>query len=123
MPHGYLWSSAHRWLASSHDAAFYWSHAGSFFNAPILGRWWDTLSREYWPEEQVDSILADFEGEQGDRRQEVVFIGIDVVKRRAAIENALDECLVNDEELTAYLDAANNNFRREIFPTDFFKVG
>ncbi|KAH8097615.1 ATP binding protein [Aureococcus anophagefferens] len=27
------------WLASSHDAAYYWSHAGAFFNAELLGRW------------------------------------------------------------------------------------
>lgn len=27
------------WLAASHDGAYYWSHAGSHFEAQLLGRW------------------------------------------------------------------------------------
>lgn len=117
-----LRSKGFMWLAHNKDAAFYWSHAGSYFDAPVLGRWWDTLPREYWPEDQVEAILSDFDGEYGDRRQEVVFIGLDVVKKRGIIEKALDECLVTDEEFEQYLNAESNIERREkYFHTDFFK--
>ena len=33
------------WLADSHVAANYWSHAGSSFELQCLGRWWSTLPR------------------------------------------------------------------------------
>jgi G3E family GTPase len=34
------------WLATSHDAAYYWSHAGNHFAAELQGRWWATLPED-----------------------------------------------------------------------------
>lgn len=45
-------------------------------------------------------LVQDFEGEFGDRRQELVFIGIAV--RRTALETALDACLATPEELVRH---------------------
>ena len=111
-------SKGFMWLANSHDAAYYWSHAGRFFQAPILGRWWATLARDYWPPDQIESIASDFAGDDGDRRQEIVFIGVDAVKHRRPIEDALDACLLTDDELSVYRQA-DENLRSQSFPSNF----
>ena len=105
------------WLASSHDAAYYWSHAGNHFAAELMGRWWATLPEERYPEDMRASILSDFDGEDGDRRQEIVFIGVGAVAQQAAITEALDACLLTDDELAQYR-AADDDARPELFPSD-----
>jgi hypothetical protein len=71
-----------------------------------VGRWWDTVPREQWPEWQAEAIAADFEGEEGDRRQEIVFIGLGMDTARAKITKALDGCLLTDEEMAMYKENA-----------------
>ena len=105
------------WLASSHDAAYYWSHAGNHFAAELMGRWWATLPEDRYPEDMRASILSDFDGEDGDRRQEIVFIGVGAVAQQAAITEALDACLLTDDEMAAYR-AADDDARPELFPSD-----
>jgi len=114
-------SKGFMWLANSHEAAYYWSHAGRFFQAPILGRWWATLDQQYWPPDQIDSIQADFQGDDGDRRQEIVFIGVDAVANKQPIESALDACLLTDDELDTYRHA-DDKLRRDTFPSNFEKI-
>lgn len=97
------------WVANSHVAALYWSHAGSSFEMSCLGRWWATLPRTEWPEEAMDTILSDFDDNAnvGDRRQELVFIGEfgadDSNANEELISRALDDCLLTDEEWNEYL--------------------
>ena len=105
------------WLASSHDAAYYWSHAGNHFAAELMGRWWATLPEDRYPEDMRASILSDFDGADGDRRQEIVFIGVGAVAQQAAITEALDACLLTDDEMAAYR-AADDDARPELFPSD-----
>ena len=71
-------AAARKHVISNVSRRYYWSHAGAFFTAELLGRWWDTLPPEHWPEDLVESIKADFSGDDGDRRQEIVFIGMEV---------------------------------------------
>ena len=57
-----------------------------------MGRWWSSVDRTSWPEAHVPSIEADCEGEWGDRRQELVFIGANMrqVKKLADARPAAD---------------------------------
>mmetsp|Transcript_9348 Transcript_9348/g.12314 ORF Transcript_9348/g.12314 Transcript_9348/m.12314 type:complete len:590 (-) Transcript_9348:244-2013(-) len=92
------------WLANTDVAALYWSHAGAGFELAFMGRWWDSLPRNEWPVGSEQAILEDFEGEYGDRRQELVFIGLNL--KAPGVENtirkALDDCLLTDEEVKIY---------------------
>eukprot|EP00904_Undaria_pinnatifida_P014190 jgi/Undpi1/9901/HiC_scaffold_28.g12355.m1 len=97
-------SKGFMWLAFSDKAAMYWSHAGASFEVLCLGRWWDSLERAQWPPEQEAAITEDFEGAYGDRRQELVFIGLGMNEEatRGSISGALDACLLTDEEMRVY---------------------
>jgi len=92
-----LRSKGFLWLAGESDVAFYWSQAGSHLDLSEMGRWWASVPAETWPEVHKDSIRADFDGENGDRRQELVFIGAGLSED--AISAALDACLLSDAEL------------------------
>ena len=85
------------WLDSEATAALYWSQAGKQIEVTEMGRWWSAVDRASWPEAHVGSILADCEGDWGDRRQELVFIGANM--DQAKIVEALDACLATDEEM------------------------
>lgn len=109
------------WLSCESQVALYWSQAGRQIEVSEMGRWWAAVDRAKWPEAHIASILADCEDEWGDRRQELVFIGANLVcfqplplpfpssalrvvdpvclQPRDAIEDALDECLATDEEM------------------------
>ncbi|CAM9278731.1 unnamed protein product [Ascophyllum nodosum] len=100
-------SKGFMWLAFSDKAAMYWSHAGASFEVLCLGRWWDSLDRAQWPPGQQEAIMEDFEGVYGDRRQELVFIGLGMgdESTRRSITSALDSCLLTDEEMRSYDEA------------------
>ncbi len=113
-------SKGFSWLANSHIAAYYWSHAGSSFELQCLGRWWATLCRDQWPEEAIDDILIDFDCADhddnvevmesvGDRRQEIVFIGqcLNNIKKQEIIEQCLDSCLLTEDEFALYTKMRN----------------
>lgn len=104
-----LRSKGFAWTADSNIKALYWSHAGSSFEMQCLGRWWATLHRSQWPEENTEGILSDFDSVDhneskgdtvGDRRQEIVFIGpgLGAQTFQSAITEMLDSCLLTDEE-------------------------
>jgi G3E family GTPase len=84
------------WLATFHTAALYWDHSGGHFSLVNIGQWWAATDGG------MEGHADEFDGEFGDRRQEIVFIGVhlDFVE----IEQCLDECLLNDAELKVYQD-------------------
>ena len=117
---GFTWLAPTQWSgimedAWRHDTAMYLSHAGRHMSIDSAGKWWATIPREQMDKffdgemahEKERILREDFVSEEfGDRRQELVFIGIDVDKE--AITKALDECLLTDEELETYRQQLNN---------------
>jgi G3E family GTPase len=100
-PGNVLRSKGFFWLASRPDAAGQWSQAGGVMRHGPAGIWWAAAPREHWPEdpEQRARIEAEFDGEYGDRRQELVFIGQNLQPERT--REILDDCLLSDEEMAA----------------------
>lgn len=100
---GVIRSKGFLWIASRHDQAFIWSQAGVSVQINPAGLWWAAAPEEEWPEDTPENqeLLADikfeFQGKYGDRRQEIVLIGMDM--DRPVIESMLEDCLLTDEEM------------------------
>ena len=88
------------WINHFHNEMFYWSHAGAHVQLVSAGPWWATLEDVH---EIEDNVKQDFQEPYGDRRQEVVFIGIDMDE--AAIRKKLEAALLTPEEFENYKQA------------------
>lgn len=91
------------WLATRPNQSGSWSQAGVMLTLEG-GHFWFCLEPESeWgaPTEDVLNMMrADQEGKWGDRQQQIVFIGERL--DRAGIEESLDGCLLNDEEMRSF---------------------
>ncbi len=87
------------WLASKPQEAGSWSQAGGLMRYGFAGRWWRFVPQTQWPQEaeSVAAIQQTWHADTGDCRQELVFIGQNM--DFAALGHALDQCLLDDEEL------------------------
>jgi len=110
---GFCWLAPNNWNGQGedkwrHDVTMFWSHAGKHFGINTAGRWWDTLSKEqmkgYFTTnmKEYERILEEdwISEEWGDRRQELVFIGVKIDEIK--IREALDACLCTEDEMTSY---------------------
>ena len=99
LPKGLLRSKGFCWIATRSDLVGLWSQAGQIAELSPHAFWWDTVPPSEWPEdpETLASIKNQFDGEYGDRRQELVFIGRKMDE--AKIRTALNACLLTDEEM------------------------
>lgn len=96
---GVVRSKGYLWLANHMNYSIEWSQAGGSSNIGVGASWFVAIPRDEWP--QDDEMLADlqeiWQDPWGDRRQEIVFIGVDMDKED--ICNRLDACLLNKHEL------------------------
>lgn len=89
------------WFASRPDYRGEWSQAGAMLRMTGEMPFFCTLDPgDYLGEDsEVNELLKhdiDMGGEWGDRRQEIVFIGLQL--QREKISDMLDECLLNNKE-------------------------
>ena len=92
-------SKGYFWLATRPEYAGQWSQAGGIARYGFAGMFWAAVPRENWPDDQeyIDNIQEQWEEPYGDMRQELVFIGQNLDE--AKIREALDDCLLSDDEL------------------------
>lgn len=116
---GFCWFAPTKWSGPGedvyrHDTAMYWSHAGKHFGISSAGKWWGTISKEQMAKffqsdmKEYERILKeDFVSEEfGDRRQEIVFIG--VALEEEDITFALEQCLVTEKGMERYRQELRN---------------
>lgn len=94
-----LRSKGFAWLATRNDTIAHWSQAGLILSFGPEGVWFSAVPESEWPAGDHEAIRRDIQGEHGDRRQELVFIGINV--DQTALFAALSACLVSDDEWKA----------------------
>ena len=94
-----LRSKGYFWLASQYQEAGSWSQAGGLMRHGYAGRWWRFVPKAQWPqdEEGLGTVMAKWQADVGDCRQELVFIGQNIDFPQLVRE--LDDCLLTDEEM------------------------
>lgn len=91
-------AKGHFWIASRPDWVGEMSQAGALVRHQGLGRWWAEVPRERWPDSDAFRTMLGqhWHPVWGDRRQELVFIGIGMDE--AAIRARLEDCLADGPE-------------------------
>ncbi|MCA9892048.1 MAG: cobalamin biosynthesis protein CobW, partial [Anaerolineae bacterium] len=97
--HAVLRSKGFFWIASRHNLGINWSLAGSVARVSPAGSWLASVPEAQRPKGQgVEEYIADYWEEPfGDRRQELVFIGIKMPKDEMLEQ--LNAALLTDAEL------------------------
>ena len=95
---GIIRSKGSFWLASVNDYALSFQQAGELLSYAVEGKWLAAAIKENpsLESEYADYMEETFDGIYGDRKQELVFIGIDLKKEEIIAK--LDQCLLSDEE-------------------------
>jgi len=93
-------AKGHFWLATRPDWVGDLAVAGSQTTTARMGRWWASVPKNQWPEDGRFERFVEKHWDQvwGDRRQELVFIGIGMDEAR--IRERLDACLLDAEGFT-----------------------
>ena len=106
------------WLSSRPNFVGEVSQAGAFVRHEGIGRWWASIPKDRWPDgSDFESMISNnWSDDYGDRRQEIVFIGLKSEMEQKAIQKRLDECLVKN-----YLDEQDESEKlKDPFP-EWFK--
>ncbi|MEM9561729.1 MAG: zinc metallochaperone GTPase ZigA [Actinomycetota bacterium] len=96
---GVLRMKGYSWIASRPEQAWELSKAGRMTGYQPLGLWWSAVDTARWPTDPAarSEILAAMEDPWGDRRQEIVVIGVDMDED--GIRADFDRCLLDASEL------------------------
>ncbi|PKH89147.1 zinc metallochaperone GTPase ZigA [Colwellia sp. Bg11-28] len=92
-------SKGYFWLATRPQFSGQWNQAGGIAHYGFAAMFWKSVPKKDWPidEESLNAIEKQWVEPFGDMRQELVFIGQQL--DQGAMTNALNECLLTDDEL------------------------
>ncbi|MEC8978023.1 MAG: GTP-binding protein [Pseudomonadota bacterium] len=71
------------------------SQSGALVRHEGIGKWLAAVPKDQWPED-AEAMMQDWDRDLGDRRQEIVFIGLESEVDEAELEKRLDACLIAD---------------------------
>ena len=96
---GVVRSKGYLWIASRPRHCGIWAQAGASLQIDSGGLWFASVDRAHWPDDPAQRKWVDgnWDPEVGDRRQEIVFIGVDM--NRDDLEAVFDTALITDEEI------------------------
>ncbi|WP_221964810.1 GTP-binding protein [Rhizobium leguminosarum] len=94
---GVIRAKGHFWLATRPRHVGLMSVAGVQRRCEPMGLWWAAVPRQDWPSHQRfrQQLESRWDSAWGDRRQELVFIGVDMDE--TGVRTALDDCLANSD--------------------------
>ncbi|PCI88499.1 MAG: 4-hydroxytetrahydrobiopterin dehydratase [Hyphomicrobiales bacterium] len=104
---GVIRAKGHFWITTRPEWVAEFSLAGALSSITPLGTWWASVPKKNWPihEEARDYIASHWLEPWGDRRQELVFIGVNI--DWLSLKTRLDAALL-PEALASSLDALPN---------------
>ena len=90
------------WLATRMEQCGLLSLAGAQVEAEPVGKWFAAVPQESWPQDGESREFASryWQDPYGDRRQEIVVIGFSKEMDEEWVRARLDECLLNDAEMS-----------------------
>ena len=93
---GIIRSKGFFWLSTRPDFVGEVSQAGAFVRHQGIGRWWAAVPEDKWPKgDDLNQVIKRYWNKNvGDRRQEIVFIGLKSEMNEHSIRKQLDDCLI-----------------------------
>lgn len=109
------------WIASRPDYVGEVAQAGAFVKHQGIGRWWAAIPKNKWPEGGgFESIIKKYwDKKYGDRRQEIVFIGLVGQMNESDLKSKLDRALVQNFSFSA--SDSPDILYKDLFP-EWFKT-
>ena len=86
------------WVSTRPDYVGEMSQAGAIVRHQGIGRWWASIPKDQWPSgaELEKTMKTYWHKDLGDRRQELVFIGLKAEMDEQALRKQLDACLIKN---------------------------
>ena len=105
------------WISSRPNFVGEVSQAGAFVRHQGIGKWWAAVDEEQWPDDKnfKQNINKIWAKGYGDRRQEIVFIGLKNEMNESLIKNKLDGFLIKNYSI----NLANTLRYKDPFPEWF----
>ena len=105
------------WISSRPNFVGEVSQAGAFVRHQGIGKWWAAVKEDQWPDDKIfrHNINKIWAKGYGDRRQEIVFIGLKNEMNESLIKNKLDGFLIKNYSI----NLANTLRYKDPFPEWF----